>query len=114
MGSVVAYNHRSDVPDSSGGSGSGGGDVDDILRRLGNVETSVGALRTQVDTIAATIPHLATAKSVDAILATLPHLATAASVAAMETRIIKWFIATAATLTALATTVAFSIAKLVH
>lgn len=106
--------------------------MDDILRRLGNVEKSVGDLRGQVDTIAATIPHLATAKSVSdfraevaeshselkaqmrGIQATIPHLATAASVAAMETRIIKWFIATATTLTALATTVAFSIAKFVH
>ena len=97
MGSVVVYNHRDTVASSSVGSGSGGGD-----------------LKGQVDTIAATIPHLATAKSIDAILATIPHLATAASLAAMETRIIKWFIATATTLTALATTVAFSIAKFVH
>jgi hypothetical protein len=164
MGSVVAYNHRSDVPSSSGGSGSGGGDVDETLRRLGNVETAVAGLKGQVDTIAATIPHLATAKSVDAIATTLPHLATKASVdaivsilphlatkasvdaivsilphlataasvselkselagsiaavrsdmSAMETRIIKWFITTAITLTTLATTVAFSIAKFVH
>ena len=127
--------------------------MDDILRRLGKVEEAVGGLRGQVDTIAATVPSLATKASVDAITAiiptlatkasvdaiaaiiptlatkasvdaiaaTIPHLATAASVSElraemsmMETRIIKWFMGTAITLTTLATTVAFSIAKLVH
>ena len=95
--------------------------MDDILRRLGKVEEAVGGLRGQVDTIAATVPSLATKASVDAIAATIPHLATAASVSElraemsmMETRIIKWFMGTAITLTTLATTVAFSIAKLVH
>jgi hypothetical protein len=120
--------------------------VDDILKRLGNVETYVVDLKTQVASIAANMPHLATAASVsdlrtemanlrtellasDAankeelmtsisantaelsrIAAIIPHLATAASVTAMENRMIRWFIGTAITLT----TLAFSIAKLVH
>jgi len=50
MKSLVAYKD----------SGSGGGDVEDVLRRLGNVESDVSELKTQVGSILATIPHLAT------------------------------------------------------
>ena len=157
MGQVVVYSHRSAVSNAAAGPGSGGGDVEDILRRLGNVETCVVDLKTQVAFIAANMPHLATAKSVSdlrtemkeslfelrtdlmasisevkselgdfksevksefgevkseisRIAAIIPHLATAASVSALETRMIKWFVGTAITLTALA----FSIAKFVH
>ena len=78
MGSVVEYNHRETI--SSVGSGSGGGDVEDILKRLGNVEASVTDVRVQVGAIAAFIPTLASAASVSAIAAVLPTLATAASV----------------------------------
>jgi len=147
MGHVVVYNHRSSaVSNAAAGSGNGGGDVEDILRRLGNVETCVVDLKTQVASIAANMPHLATAKSVSdlrtemsnlrtemkenmsdlrseltasisevksevsRIAGIIPHLATAASVSALETRMIRWFVGTATTLTALA----FSIAKFVH
>jgi hypothetical protein len=82
MGQVVVYNHRGIVSNSSVGSGSGGGDVEDILKRLTNVEQSVGDVRIQVGAIAATIPHLATAASVAEILAVTPHLATKADLKA--------------------------------
>jgi phage host-nuclease inhibitor protein Gam len=49
MKSLVAYNP-----------GSGGGHVDDILKRLGNVETDVSELKSKVSAILATVPHLAT------------------------------------------------------
>jgi hypothetical protein len=94
MGNVVGYNPRSTVSNSSVGSGSGGGDVEDILKRLGNVETHVSELRPQVS----------------AILAIIPHLATKADLAAVETAIIKWIVATVLTSAALA----FTIAKFVH
>ena len=94
MGSVVGYGARSTVSNSSVGSGSGGGDVEDILKRLGNVETHVSELRSQVS----------------AILAIIPHLATKADVAAVETVIIKWIVATVLASAALA----FTIAKFVH
>jgi septal ring factor EnvC (AmiA/AmiB activator) len=48
-----------------------GGSVDDVLKRLSSLEI-------QVSSIAATIPHLATAASVAEILAVIPHLATKA------------------------------------
>lgn len=52
--------------------------MDDILRRLGVVESSVTEIRAQVSGISATIPHLATK----------------ADVSAIEAAIIKWIIAT--------------------
>jgi hypothetical protein len=41
-------------------SNGGGGDMDDVLKRLGAVESSVLEMRQQVSGIAATIPSLAT------------------------------------------------------
>ena len=101
MGNVVGYGTRSTVSNSSVGSGSGGGDVDDILKRLGNVEAHVSELRSQVSAILAIIPHLATKADVADVKA---------DVAAVETEIIKWIVATVLASAALA----FTIAKFVH
>ena len=114
--------------------------MEDILRRLGNVEASVTDVRTQVGVIAGTIPHLATAaaladvksqvgaiaaiiphlatatsveevrKEVGAIAATIPHFATKADLSDMHTAIIKWIVATGLASTGLA----FTIAKFMH
>jgi hypothetical protein len=138
MGLSVVYSHPG--RNLSLDSGSGGGEVEDIFKRMGNVEASVAGLREQVGVIAGTIPHLATAaaladvrkevgaiaaviphlataaaladlkKEVGAIAAVIPHLATASSISAMETKIIKWIIGTVLSSTGLA----FTIAKLVH
>ena len=61
--------------------------MEDIFRRLGNVEVSVADLRTQVGIIVGTMPHLATAAAlsdvksqVSAVAAAMPHLATNAAV----------------------------------
>jgi hypothetical protein len=101
MGNVVGYSPRSTVSNSSAGSGSGGGDVEDILKRLGNVETHVSELRSQVSAILAIIPHLATKADVAEVKA---------DVAAVETVIIKWIVATMLASAALT----FTIAKFVH
>ena len=101
MDSVVGYNPRGTVSSSPVGSGSGGGDVEDILKRLGNVETHVSELRSQVSAILAIIPHLATKADVADVKA---------DVAAVETTIIKWIVATVLASAALA----FTIAKFVH
>jgi hypothetical protein len=61
-----------------GKSNSGGGGMDDILKRLGAVEATVSEIRTQVGAIAAILPHLATKSDVNAI----------------ENATIKWTIAT--------------------
>jgi hypothetical protein len=130
MNSVVVYRRGTAVADSSVGSGSGGGGVDDILRRLGNVETDISELRADVRAISATIPHLATAAAVSEMKADLrTEIATTKAdlraeiadvrtavgnvetkLASMETAIIKWIIATVLTTAGLA----FSIAKFVH
>jgi hypothetical protein len=153
MGNVVGYSPRGTVSNSSVGSGSGcGGDVEDILRRLGNVETDVSEVRSQVSAILAVIPHLATkadvadvraavgqvhadvmaaigkvnadlsaaigkvsADSTAAVGKVSADLAAAigqfkADVAAVETRIIKWIVATVLASAGLA----FTIAKFVH
>jgi hypothetical protein len=104
--------------------GGSGGDMDDVLKRLGAVESSLSDLRVQVGGIAAKIPHLATNDGINEVRAVIPHLATKADVLllkadvvllkadlyAMETKIIKWMIATVLTAVGLA----FTIAKLVH
>ena len=160
MNAVVEYSRRGAASYTSVGFWSGGGGVDDVLERLSNVETGVAELRTEVRVIAANMSHLATAKSVSdlktevasitaaipnlatrsevasiaaaipnlatrsevaSIAAVIPYLATKADlqaeigcvttrIASLEAAIMKWFIATGLTSAALA----FSIAKLVH
>jgi hypothetical protein len=108
MGSVVGYSSRGAEPISSAGSGSGGGDVDDILKRLGNVETHVSELRSQVSAILEVIPHLATKADVVDVRTAVAE--SKADLAAAETAIIKWIVATVLATAALA----FTIAKFVH
>ena len=95
-------------------SGGGGGDMDDVLKRLGAVESSVSELRVQVSDIAAKIPYLATKDGLNEVRAIIPHLATKAALHEMETRIIKWIIASVLTAVGLAAGLAFSIARFVH
>jgi hypothetical protein len=108
MGNVVRYSPGSTISNSSVGSGSGGGDVEDILKRLGNVETHVSELRSQVSAILAIIPHLATKADVADVRVAVGQVK--ADVAAVETAIVKWIVATVLASAALA----FTIAKFVH
>ena len=82
--------------------------MEDILRRLGNVETHVSELRSQVSAILAIIPHLATKADVADVRTAVGQLEP--DIAAAETAIIKWIVATVLTSAALA----FTIAKFVH
>jgi hypothetical protein len=108
MGNVVEYNRSGAIASASAGSGSGGGGVEDILKRLGNVETHVSELRSQVSAILAIIPHLATKADVADVRAAVGQVK--ADVAAVETAIVKWIVATVLASAALA----FTIAKFVH
>jgi hypothetical protein len=113
--------------------------VDDILKRLGAVESSVSEARADVGVIKATLPHLATKEDirrveadvgavkavlphlatredlkqveadVSAVKAVLPHLATRADINALEAKIIRWMIG----LVIASGTLAFSVAKFV-
>lgn len=108
--------------------------MDDILRRLGNIETDVSALKVQVGSIVTMLPFLATKADIADLRAELKsdvadlrtELKTdigglraelksdigglRTEVASLETRIIKWMIATVLT----ASGVAFSLARFVH
>ena len=100
-----------------------GGRVDDVLRRLGNVETDVSALKVQVGAISAVLPHLPTkaelTSEISGVKTAIADLRAElktdigglrAEVASLETRIIKWMIATVLT----SAGVAFSLARFVH
>lgn len=60
MNSLAVYSHPGRNSSSTSDYGSGGGQVEDILERLGNVETDVSELKSKVSAILATVPHLAT------------------------------------------------------
>ena len=89
--------------------------MDEVLKRLGVVETAVSETKAQVAAIAATLPHLATKDDVRsvrveveevrtevrAIAAVIPHLATKADLGAVRaevadlgTKLISWLVAT--------------------
>jgi hypothetical protein len=82
--------------------GSGGGSVDDILKRLGAVEISVADLHAQVSDIAAVMPHLATKADIHAVRS---------DVNSMETRIIKWIVGTGIASVAVASAIASLVAR---
>ena len=98
--------------------------MDDVLRRLGIVESLCAETREDVSAIKGAFGHLATKADlndlkadVNAIKATLPHLATKAEINevradinALEAKIIRWIVGT----TIAAASVAFTIAKFVH
>lgn len=108
--------------------------MEDILKRLGNVESDVSTLKSNVSTILATLPHLATKSDVSDLrtemsagFGALRTEMTAAlgaqrsettgalgalrtEMASRETAFIKWMIATVLAVAGLA----FTLAKFVH
>lgn len=86
--------------------------MEDILKRLGAVETNVSELKSQVSGILAILPHLATKADVADVGTDVAQLKGEmwAAISGLETRIIKWIVATLLTSTGLA----FTIAKFVH
>jgi len=112
MKSLASYNHPGRDSRSKVDSGGGGGYVEDILKRLGAVETNVSELKSQVSGILAILPHLATKADVADVGTDVAQLKGEmwAAISGLETRIIKWIVATLLTSTGLA----FTIAKFVH
>ena len=98
--------------------------MDDVLRRLGVVESLVAQTREDVSAIKAGFTHLATKADlndlkadISAIKATLPHLATSAEINgvrsdlhALETKLIRRLVGTMIA----AVSAAFTIAKFVN
>ncbi len=126
MSGRVISTRRATDSISADGSGDGGGNVEDILKRLGNLEANGYEMKSQVSAILAVVPHLATKadlmasvadlrESVADVRASVADVKTSVadvrtSVAAVETAIIKWIIATTVATGGLA----FTIAKFVH
>ena len=86
--------------------------MEDILKRLGAVETNVSELKSQVSGILAILPHRATKADVADVGTDVAQLKGEmwAAISGLETRSIKWIVATLLTSTGLA----FTIAKFVH
>jgi hypothetical protein len=87
MSEVISPSRHRSRAAASPGADQSGGNMDEILKRLGLLEVSMAEMR-----------------------GTMPHLATKADLSAMETRLIKWLVG--ATLSS--ATLAYSVAKLVH
>ena len=79
----------------------GGGNMDDVLRRLGTVEVDISGMKADVSDMKVNIAG---------IKAVIPHLATKADVSDMKTSVIQWIVAT----TIAVAGTAFAIAKFVH
>jgi hypothetical protein len=104
MSSVARYafraGQRPSIPGGVG-TGSGGGDMEDVLRRLGLLEKDVSVIRTEVAGITAVLPHLATKADVSLVRAEISDA---------KTSMIQWTVSTVIAVAALV----FAIAKFVH
>src|ERR1700712_5381050 len=108
MRSHAVQNHRGIDSRSNMSSEGGGGHVEDILKRLGNVEANLSELKSEVSAIRATVSRLATKADVMDVRTSVADLR--GEMATLETKIIKWIVATVLTTASLA----FAIAKFVH
>jgi hypothetical protein len=121
---VAQYDFRGPPPGNSVGvdAGSGGCDMEDVLRRLGSLEKDVSVIKADAAGIVmrlpdmaskadvAPIPYLATKADVMAIRAELPYMATKADVSDAKTSIVQWIVGTIIAVAALT----FTIAKFIH
>ena len=82
--------------------------MDDVLRRLGVVESLVAQTREDVSAIKATLPYLATKADINATGADINEIS--AAIDAVGTRLIRWIVGSIIT----ASSAAFTIAKFVH
>jgi hypothetical protein len=83
--------------------------TDQILIRLGGVETQMTGIQSRLGAVEI---DLAVVKSNYARREDIAQLGL--KMAQMETRLIKWFIGTAVTLSAVVGTIAFSVARFIH
>jgi hypothetical protein len=96
-------------------SGGGNGGMDDILKRLHTVETTVSDIRTDVSGLMAMMPHLATKADLAEVSGSLKaEIAEVKGslkldIATLESSLIKWMVGTALAVAALA----FAIARFV-
>jgi hypothetical protein len=79
-----------DRPCTHSGSDGDGGNMDDVLKRLSNLESSVSDIRAQVS----------------GLFATASHLATKTDVSQLESSLIKWLVGTLLAVAVLTFTIA--------
>ena len=111
MRSVAQYGFRAGQPPSipgGVGTGSGGGDMEDVLRRLGLLEKDVSVIKTEVAGITAVLPHLATKADVALVKSDVSLVR--AEISDAKTSMIQWTVSTVIAVAALV----FTIAKFVH
>lgn len=78
--------------------------MEDIVRRLGAVESAVSEIKAQVASIVSILPHLATKADVNALKADIS--AVRVEVHARESSLLKWLIGTLIASVAFACTIA--------
>ena len=87
---------------ATGGNG-GGGIVENLQQKFDAIWTAIASLREDMSAIKATLPHLATKAELQAMRSEM-HIEFQklwVALGALETRMIRWFIGTTITLTAL-------------
>jgi hypothetical protein len=112
MATLIDTDRFREKPAARSTGGSGGGNMDDVLKRLGGVESLLGETRADVSAIKATLPHLATKADVAATKADINDVRS--DINAVETRIIRWIVGTTIAAMSVAVSVAFAIAKFVN
>ena len=118
VSSVAQYDFRGPRSTPGGAAAGSGGDMEDVLRRLGSLEKDVSVIKADVAGILTRLPDLATKADVAPIpylatkadVAPIPFLATKADVSDAKTSIVQWIVGTIIAVAALT----FTIAKLIH
>jgi hypothetical protein len=80
--------------------------MDDVLKRLSNVETSVSDIRAQVSGLSAMAANMATKSDVSGLSTMTSHMATKADVSQLESSLIKWLVGTLLAVALLTLTIA--------
>ena len=83
--------------------------MDDLLKRIGALESGVSDIRAQVSAVTAVLPHLATKADLTKEVGTLRG-----EMHSMESALIKWIVGTAIASVAAASGIAAAIARFVH
>lgn len=80
--------------------------MDDVLKRLSNVESCVSDVRSQLSGLSAMASHMATKSDVSGLSTMASHMATKADVSQLESSLIKWLVGTLLAVAVLTFTIA--------
>jgi hypothetical protein len=68
--------------------------MDDVLKRLSNLETSVSDIRAQVSGLSAMASNMATKSDVSGLSTLAANMATKADLSRLESSLIRWLVGT--------------------